>query len=111
MRAVAAVSRFCGTHRRRVVPDVAGSMIGWWRGPAICRTWWRQLLLAVTVARGGGEVGRFCGSGFADTSRVAEGSPEVWHDIVRTNRVAVADELRAYTRQTDRLIACLMMVI
>lgn len=62
-------------------------------------------LLAVTVARAGADkMGRFCGSGFADTSRVAEGSPEVWHDIVRTNWSNLADELRAYTRQTERLI-------
>jgi prephenate dehydrogenase len=37
-----------------------------------------------------------CGPGFQDTTRVAEGSPEVWHDIVRSNRKAVLAELQAY---------------
>jgi prephenate dehydrogenase len=65
-------------------------------------------LLAVTVARSeANKLGRFCGSGFADTSRVAEGSPDVWHDIVLTNRGNLANELRAYTRQTERLIGLL----
>lgn len=65
-------------------------------------------LLAVTVGRAGADkVGAYCGSGFADTSRVAEGSPEVWHDIVRTNRVNLAEELRAYKNQTERLIKML----
>lgn len=65
-------------------------------------------LLAVTVARTGADtMGRFCGSGFADTSRVAEGSPEVWHDIVRTNWSNLTDELRAYVGQTERLIKLL----
>lgn len=65
-------------------------------------------LLAVTVGRAGADkIGRFCGSGFADTSRVAEGSPGVWHDIVRTNRANLAEELRAYKHQTERLIKML----
>lgn len=65
-------------------------------------------LLAVTVARAGADtIGRFCGSGFADTSRIAEGAPEVWHDIVRTNRANLAEELRAYKSQTERLIKML----
>jgi prephenate dehydrogenase len=66
-------------------------------------------LLAVTVGRTGRaeDVAGYCGSGFADTSRVAEGSPEVWHDIVRTNRANLAEELRAYKGQTERLIKML----
>ncbi len=65
-------------------------------------------LLAVTVGRAGTEQLRtYCGSGFADTSRVAEGSPEVWHDIVVTNRANVAEELRAYRTQAERLIKML----
>lgn len=66
-------------------------------------------LLAVTAARTGRpeQLAPFCGTGFADTSRVAAGSPEVWHDIVRTNRGNVAEELRAYKVQVDRLIGLL----
>jgi prephenate dehydrogenase len=37
----------------------------------------------------------FVGPGFRDTTRVAGGSPEMWHDIVKTNREALLDELRA----------------
>lgn len=63
-------------------------------------------LLAATAARTGGsdKLAAFCGAGFADTSRVAEGSPDVWNDIVRTNRANVAEELRAYRAQADKLI-------
>lgn len=66
-------------------------------------------LLAVTVGRNGdGEaLAGFCGSGFADTSRVAEGSPTVWHDILRTNQAYLAGELRAYKKHTERLIKML----
>ena len=61
--------------------------------------------LALTVGRdgAGAAVGRFCGAGFQDTSRVADGSPDVWHDIVYTNRAAIAAELEAYRTQFDRL--------
>lgn len=64
-------------------------------------------LLAATVGRAGGvrDVGTFCGAGFADTSRVAEGAPEVWHDIVRTNRANLAEELRAYKLQLEKLVS------
>lgn len=66
-------------------------------------------LLAATVGRppARAAMGAYCGSGFADTSRVAEGSPEVWLDILETNLVHVADELRAYRKQLDRLVAML----
>lgn len=66
-------------------------------------------LLAATVGRSGGrrDVGAFCGRGFADTSRVAEGSPEVWLDIVRTNRSNLANELQAFRAHLDRLIEAL----
>jgi prephenate dehydrogenase len=66
-------------------------------------------LLAASVGRPGGraDLGEFCGRGFADTSRVAEGSPEVWLDIVRTNRSNLTHELCAFRGELDRLIAAL----
>ena len=66
-------------------------------------------LLALTVGRTAEreKLADYCGTGFADTSRVAEGSPEVWLDIVRTNRSNLAEELRAYRGQLDRLLALL----
>ena len=62
-------------------------------------------LLAATVGRDGGAAAAFCGSGFRDTTRVAEGAPEIWMDILATNRKAVADELRALRGAIDRFIA------
>lgn len=66
-------------------------------------------LLAATVGRAGGrrDLGAFCGRGFADTTRVAEGSPEVWLDIVRTNRSNLAVELRAFGEELNHLIGAL----
>lgn len=63
-------------------------------------------LLATTVGRvpNREELAAFCGAGFADTSRVAEGSPEVWLDIARTNRSNLAEELRAYRGELDKLL-------
>ena len=62
-------------------------------------------LLVAAVARGGAAVADFCGSGFRDTTRVAEGAPEIWMDILATNRTAVADELRALRAEIDLFIA------
>lgn len=54
-------------------------------------------MLAMTVGRGDYSMTRvFCGPGFRDTTRVASGSPDVWHDIVKTNRDAVLLELKAF---------------
>lgn len=64
--------------------------------------------LAVTVGRDGAGAGPYCGSGFRDTSRVAEGSEDMWHDIVKSNDRAILDELGAYERvlvQVRELVA------
>jgi cyclohexadieny/prephenate dehydrogenase len=63
-------------------------------------------LLAVTAARDDDthRVGPYCGTGFRDTSRVADGSPDVWHDIVSTNSKAIAEELRAFRTGLNQLI-------
>ncbi len=62
-------------------------------------------LLAVTAGRDDVDgVGPYCGTGFRDTSRVAGGSPDVWHDIVSTNAQAIQVELAAYREQLDQLI-------
>jgi prephenate dehydrogenase len=34
-----------------------------------------------------------CGNGFRDATRIAAGSEDIWTDIVRTNRAAIAEEL------------------
>ncbi len=63
-------------------------------------------LLAATAGRDGApdHIGRFCGTGFRDTSRVAEGSPDIWHDIVSTNAKAISMELKAFRSELDQLI-------
>jgi prephenate dehydrogenase len=48
-------------------------------------------------------VERFCGTGFRDTTRIAAGSEDIWHDIVKSNRTAVADELAAFREELDRV--------
>lgn len=50
---------------------------------------------------------QFCGSGFRDTSRVADGDPDMWHDILKTNRDAVRGELVAFRAQLEQMIGLL----
>ena len=66
-------------------------------------------LIAATVGRENGaeRIGPFCGPGFRDTTRVAEGSPDVWLDILQSNRPAVAHELRALRSRLDEVLAAL----
>jgi len=42
------------------------------------------------------QVGAFCGTGFYDSTRVASGSIDMWHDILMTNAPAVAEELAGF---------------
>ena len=66
-------------------------------------------LLAGTVNREGQpeRIGPFCGTGFRDTSRVADGAPEIWRDIVCTNAQPIAGELKALRTEIDQLLAWL----
>ena len=62
-------------------------------------------LLVHAVARGGIEpVRELCGAGFRDTTRLADGSPEMWHDIIQTNRGAITAEAHALRDELDRLL-------
>lgn len=45
------------------------------------------------LGRGDPALALFCGTGFRDTTRIAAGSEDVWHDIAATNRTAIAREL------------------
>ena len=49
----------------------------------------------------------FCGSGFRDTTRIAAGSPEMWHDIVASICDAIREELAGLRKQVDQ---CLKLV-
>ncbi len=67
------------------------------------------VLLALTAGREGDHerTGEFCGTGFRDTTRIAEGSPEIWHDIISTNTFMMKEELRAFEKRLGQL--CDMM--
>lgn len=58
---------------------------------------------AAALALSAGDNGLFCGSGFRDTTRIAEGSPQVWSDIVRTNAPALKAALKMFRKQLDDL--------
>ncbi len=49
----------------------------------------------------------FVGPGFRDTTRVAGGSPEMWHDIVCTNREALLLELNALQEMIKDIRRCI----
>lgn len=54
-------------------------------------------ILAAAIATCAGKMGDiqpFIGNGFRDTTRIAEGRPEVWRDICLTNRDAITDSLQ-----------------
>ena len=60
--------------------------------------------LAKAIGRDSAEkVGTFCGTGFYDSTRVASGSIDMWHDILMTNAPAVAEELRAFKVEVERV--------
>jgi prephenate dehydrogenase len=63
-------------------------------------------LLAATVGRDAtrAELRDFCGSGFRDASRIADGSPEVWHDIARSNAAELAAELKAFRNRLNQAV-------
>lgn len=63
-------------------------------------------MLVSSVHRDGGDqIKKFCGTGFRDTTRVAGGSEEIWHDIVRSNRSCVSRELDEFREVFDRVKA------
>lgn len=62
-------------------------------------------LAAAALALSAGDDGEFCGSGFRDTTRIAEGSPQVWSDIVRTNAPALLKALDRLSGRLDELAA------
>lgn len=62
-------------------------------------------VIAAALALSTGDNGLFCGSGFRDTTRIADGSPQVWSDIVRTNAPALKEALKIYRGNLDTLTA------
>jgi len=62
-------------------------------------------VIAAALALSAGDNGLFCGSGFRDTTRIADGSPQVWSDIVRTNAPALKAALKNFRGHLDVLDA------
>lgn len=63
--------------------------------------------LVAAIGRGDAleEMAPFCGTGFRDTTRVADGAPYVWYDIVKSNQTAILGELKAYRDEVEHLIS------
>lgn len=67
-------------------------------------------LLARTVGRrgeGAAGLGEYCGPGFRDATRIAEGPAAVWHDIVQSNRHSIEKELEAFRGELNGLLEVL----
>jgi prephenate dehydrogenase len=64
-------------------------------------------VVAAALALSAGDNGLFCGSGFRDTTRIADGSPQVWSDIVCTNGPALKAALKIFRENLDELAALL----
>jgi prephenate dehydrogenase len=60
-------------------------------------------VVAAALVLSAGDNGLFCGSGFRDTTRIAEGSPQVWSDIVRTNAPALKVALKHFCENLNEL--------
>lgn len=60
-------------------------------------------LLVAAVDRDDRRVFPFCGPGFRDTTRIAAGSENIWHDIVKSNAAAIRDELAVLRGGIDDL--------
>ncbi len=65
------------------------------------------LVTAAVGAEGDDKFRALCGPGFRDTTRVAGGSPDMWHDIVKTNRGAILEALQKYHGEMGELIAAI----
>lgn len=62
-------------------------------------------LVKVVLESDGENRRALCASGFRDTTRVAAGSENMWHDIVRTNHGAISDEVRAMIRVLEQFLS------
>ena len=46
-------------------------------------------------------IAEFCGTGFKDTTRIAAGSEEIWHDIIKSNKSSILTELNNFSNILD----------
>ena len=49
------------------------------------------------------QVRNFCGPGFFDATRIADSAPDLWHDIIKSNRKAVVHELKDFEEQVRQV--------
>jgi len=63
-------------------------------------------LLAATVGRPGlrPDLPAYCGAGYRDTTRIAEGGVDIWVDILQTNRRPIIEEMSVFRQKLDDLI-------
>jgi len=62
-------------------------------------------MLVNAVRRDGGKSWRFCGTGFKDTTRIAAGSEDIWHDILKSNRKFILSELKDFGKSLGKVSA------
>ena len=91
--AVAALWTAVGAEAVDVAPEAHDAMLA-------CTSHLPHIVAAAVarVADRRGDVRKLVGNGYRDTTRIAEGRPEIWRDICLTNREAILaglDELRA----------------
>jgi prephenate dehydrogenase len=120
--ATVAITASCGTRNRRA----RARIVRFWQAVGgravvldplahdrlVARTSHLPHLMAALLVRSIGRnrpphLGAFCGPGLRDTTRIASGSPEMWHDIVQTNRWAIGAELRGLRHEMDELLQML----
>ncbi|MBT5926207.1 MAG: prephenate dehydrogenase [Verrucomicrobia bacterium] len=51
----------------------------------------------------GDQQSRLCSTGFKDTTRVASGSPEMWSDILASNKTALLSSLESFEEQCQKV--------
>ena len=67
-----------------------------------------SLVSTLSGMEASGEVFRFAAGGFADFTRIASSSPQMWHDIVFANRAAVITMLERFEMGLDDLKGALI---
>jgi prephenate dehydrogenase len=62
-----------------------------------------QLVHFVLGSENSNEIGKICGAGFKDTTRIASGSPEMWKDIVISNRTNLKQSVDEFINKSLEL--------
>lgn len=59
--------------------------------------------LASVIGRNSDDISRYCGKGAVDSTRIAAGGADIWHDIIETNRDDVFSELIKFSGEINRI--------